>query len=320
MRPISFYLFLIALVSLSVWGQENAQQKLQHAFQLNEQGQFAQVIELIKPLTSAATVSEPDLGRAWLLLAMAYHQQGRYQEAGSAYEKSLYFTGNDQRESSQYAAVLNAYAILYRDTGDAETAKKVLTKALRLYTGTDDQAGMAGVCRSLADLALSQERTSEARRYIQCATRAARVANGLNGDYFAELSSTQAWLYEMDKNYGAAESEYQHALKLWERLHGEQHFLVGWGYMLLGKANAEAGDRADALDNMRNGLGILEQTAGSTNVKFLNAELAYAEVLDASGAHDKSRELKTTAEDALRALYHSQCLQCRISAAALSLR
>jgi hypothetical protein len=42
MRRIGLHLFVIALVSLPVWGQENAQQELQHAFELNEQGQFAQ--------------------------------------------------------------------------------------------------------------------------------------------------------------------------------------------------------------------------------------------------------------------------------------
>jgi mono/diheme cytochrome c family protein len=90
--------------------------------------------------------------------------------------------------------------------------------------------------------------------------------------------------------------------------------------MLLGKANAEARDMTDALDNMRQGLGILERTAGSANVKFLEAELAYAKVLDAVGAGAKARELKAAAEGALRDLYRSQCVQCRISATALSFR
>ena len=89
--------------------------------------------------------------------------------------------------------------------------------------------------------------------------------------------------------------------------------------MLLGEANAKARDLTIALDNMRKGLGILEKTAGSANVKFLEAELAYADVLDASGARAEARELKTTAEQELRDLYRRQCIQCRISVSALSL-
>ncbi len=320
MKSISLRLLLIALVSSPFWGQENARQAVQHAFQLNQQGQCAQVIELIKPLTSAATLPASDLGRAWLLLAMAYQQEGRFEEAGTAYEQSLHFLADNPEDSEQYAAALNAYAIFYSDTGQMEIAWKMQMKALRLYNGINNQAGIAGVCRSLAILALTQKRTSKARGYLRCAIEASKSAKGLNDDYFAALSSTQAWLDEVDKHYAAAESEYQHALKLWQGLHGDQHFSVGWGYMLLGEANAKARDLTNALDNMRKGLGILEKTAGSAKVKFLEAELAYAEVLDASGARAEARELKTTAEQALRDLYRGQCIQCRISVATLSLR
>jgi tetratricopeptide (TPR) repeat protein len=320
MRRVGLHLFLIALISLPASGQENAQHELEHAIQLNEQGQFAEVIELIKPLTSAGTLSGFDLGRAWLLLAMAYHQEGRYQEATTAYERSLRILGSDPKYASQYAGGLHSFAILYRDTGDAETAKKILVKALSVYNEIDDDAGVSNVYRSLTDVALSQRRPREARGYLQRAFEASKDANDLNDDSFAALYSTQGWLNETDKNYPAAELEYQHALMLWEHMHGEQHFLVGWGYMLLGKSNAEAGDTRDALDNMRKGLGILQKTVGNTNIMFLEGELAYAEALDASGAHAQARDLKIAAEEALRNLYRSQCIQCRISATALSLR
>jgi tetratricopeptide (TPR) repeat protein len=320
MRHIGLHLFLVTLVSFPVWGQEDAQQEIQRAIQLGEQGQFAQVIELIKPFTSAATLSESDHGRAWLLLAMAYHQEGRYQEAITGYEQSLRIVGSDPKLASQYADAIRSFAILYRDTGDAETARKMLLKALSVYTEINDHAGIAGVCRSLANVALSQKRTGDARGYLERAFEASKDANGFNDDYFAALVSTEGWLNEVDKNYTAAESDYQQALTFWKHAHGEQHRLVGWGYMLCGKANAETGDITSALDSMQKGLGILEKAAGRANIMFIEGELAYAEVLSASGAHAEARQLKTTAEKALRDLYHGQCVQCRISAAALSLR
>jgi tetratricopeptide (TPR) repeat protein len=320
MRRLSLHLLLIALASLSASGQESAQQKLQHAFQLNERGQFAEAIELVQPLTSAVTLSGLDLGRAWLALAMAYHQEARYQEATSAYEQSLQILSSDPKYAAQYAGALHTFAILYRDMGDAETAKKILVKALSLFNKLDDHAGATNAYRSLADIAISKKRTREARGYLQQAFEASRDANGLNDDSFAALFSTQAWLNETDKNYPAAELAYQHALALWKHMHGEQHFLVGWGYMLVGKSNAEAGNAQDALDNMRKGLEILEKAVGSTSIMFLEAELAYAAVLNTSGDHAQARDLKATAEEALRNLYGRQCVQCRISAAALSLR
>ena len=229
MKSISLRLLLITLVSSPFWGQESARQTVQHAFQLSEQGQFAQVIELIKPLTSSSTQSAPDLGRAWLLLAMSYQQEGRLEEAETAYERSLHFLANNPQDSEQYAAALSAHAVLYRVTGQMEIAWKMQMKALRLYNRINNQAGIAYVCKSLAILALSQKRTSKARRYLRCAVEASKIANGLNDDYFAALSATQAWLDEVDEHYAAAESEYQHALKLWKGLHGDQHYLVGWG-------------------------------------------------------------------------------------------
>jgi tetratricopeptide (TPR) repeat protein len=320
MKRLVLHLFLIALLSLPASGQENAQQELQHAFQLNEEGRFAELIELIRPLTSDVTLSELDLGRSWLMLAMAFHNEGRYQEATSAYEHSLRILDSNPKFASQLAEALHAFAILYRDIGDKKSAKKMLLRALNVYNETDNHTGITNVCRSLTDLALSQKHMSQARGYLQRALEESRTAKELDDDSFAALTSTQGWMDETDKNYRAAELEYQHALALWKGVHGDRHYLVGWGYMLLGKSNAEAGDARDALDNMREGLGILEKSVGSTNMMFLEGQLAYAEVLNASGAHTEARELKTTAEEALRNLYRSQCIQCRISAAALSLR
>ena len=311
---------LLALISSLVWGQENPQQKIQDAFQLDKQGQFAQVIKQLKPLTTVALMTAPELGQTWILLGIAYHQEGRYQEAETAYERSLNVLGKNPEYSDQYATALSAYSTLYRDKEDMEAARKMRMKALHMYEEINDQAGIADACASLAELDITRKHASAAREYLSCAIEASKVARGLTEDFFAALSSTQGWLNVADNNYAAAETEYRHALMLWKHQHGEQHFLVGWGYVLLGKANAGAGDLTDAVDNMRKGLGILENTAGSANVKYLLAELAYSEVLEASGSHTVARELKTKTERALQNFYRGQCIQCRISAAALSLR
>src|SRR5580692_12903877 len=147
---------LLALISSLVWGRENPQQKIQDAFQLDKQGQFAQVIEQLKPLTTVASMTTPELGQTWILLGIAYHQEGRYQEAESAFERSLYFLRNKPEYSEQYAAALSAYATLYRDKGDMGTSRKMRMKALRMYEETDDQAGIADACLSLAELAITQ--------------------------------------------------------------------------------------------------------------------------------------------------------------------
>jgi tetratricopeptide (TPR) repeat protein len=311
---------LLALISSLVWGQENPQQKIRHAFQLAKQGQFAQVIKQLKPLTQVASITTPEFGQTWILLGIAYHQEGRYQEAETAYEQSLNVLRKTPEYSEQYATALSAYSTLYRDKGNMEAAWKMRMEALRVYEEINEQAGIADACASLAELAIAQKHASTARAYLNCAIEASKVASGLTEDFFASLSSTQGWLNETDKNYAAAESEYEHALMLWKHQHGEQHFLVGWGYMLLGKANAGAGDMTNALDNMRKGLGILGNTAGTANIKYLVAELAYSEALNASGAHTSARQLKTKTESALQNFFRDRCIRCRTSAAALSLQ
>ncbi|WP_263354682.1 tetratricopeptide repeat protein [Acidicapsa acidisoli] len=161
MRRISIYLLSIAIISAPLWGQEDTLRELQHAFQLNQQGQFAQVIEDLKPLTATASMTTPELGQTWLLLAIAYHQEGRYQEAENAFERSLNLLRNNPEFYEQYAAALSAYATLYRDKGDMDAAWKMRMKALRMYEGTNDQAGVADACTSLAELAITQKHTSK---------------------------------------------------------------------------------------------------------------------------------------------------------------
>ncbi len=254
------------------------------------------------------------------MLAVAYHEEGRYQEAATAYEHALHSTGNDFKYASEYGAVLAAYGILYHDMGQTDTARKMENQALRVYAEVNDHAGIAGGCKSLANFALTQRRKKSAWSYVRCAIEQSKLADGLNEDYFAALSSTEGWLDEFDKKYVAASSEYQHAVNLWEQKHGEQTFLVGWSYMLLGKVSFETGEVGNAMAEMRKGLSILQRTAGPGSVKYLLAELAYAPVLDAVGAHPQAREMRTNAKEALNRFYRDQCINCSVSADALSLR
>ena len=93
--------------------------------------------------------------------------------------------------------------------------------------------------------------------------------------------------------------------------------LTGWGYMLLGKSYAQAGQNAVAMEEMRKGLRILEQSTGTNSVKFLAAEIAYSRVLDRSGAHTEATRLKDSAVQGLAKLNRDACPRCSVSVAAL---
>jgi hypothetical protein len=80
--------------------------------------------------------------------------------------------------------------------------------------------------------------------------------------------------------------------------------------MLLGKSYAQAGQNAVAMEEMRKGLRILEQSTGTNSVKFLAAEIAYSEVPDRSGAHTEATRLKDSAVQGLAKLNPDACPRC----------
>jgi hypothetical protein len=87
--------------------------------------------------------------------------------------------------------------------------------------------------------------------------------------------------------------------------------------MLLGKSCAQAGQYAVAIEEMRKGLRILEQSTGTSSVKYLAAETAYSEVLDRSGAHIEAARLKDSDEQGLAKLNRDACSRGSISVVAL---
>jgi tetratricopeptide (TPR) repeat protein len=314
-------LFMAFMVSGIASGKENAQQELARAFQLDYQGQFAEVIELAKPLTTDEALTALERGRSWMVLAHAYQEVGNFQEATTAYEQSLHLLENDESHNLDYARTLSAFSTLYRHMGQLKTATGIQKEALHLYEQGNNHAGAAVAYGSLAELALSEQHTNEGRKYLAQASKESKLAaSDLDDNYFASVCATRGWLAELDGNPTAAISWYQNAIALSEKLHGEKYHLVGWDLMQLGKAYAEAGDLGRASENMRQGLAILGLTAGHENAPYFAAELAYARVLDASGEHSQAAELRKQGSKELTDFYRSECVSCRISATAVSLK
>jgi tetratricopeptide (TPR) repeat protein len=152
--------------------------------------------------------------------------------------------------------------------------------------------------------------------YLERAVKEARAANDLDDDDRAAIASLQGWeaLFHDDFTVGVA--RYRQALDFWKRRHGEEHPYTGWGHLLLGDANAAAGQLTTALEEMRQGIAILDRTLGRQNPRFLLAEIAYSRVLDATGSHSEAAQMKATAEPLLQDIYRRQCAGCTVSAAA----
>jgi tetratricopeptide (TPR) repeat protein len=307
----------ITICASPVHAQLDVKQQLHQAAQLFQQGQCARATEVAEPLMGSPVLTELEQGRGWALIASAYQCQGRFQDATTCYERALRILRVDDGLATDYAATLGALGTLLSDMGQGKAALRTESRALQIYERIHDRPGIAVACASLADLELGFKHLTKARAYLERSTQESSLTNGFTDDYYAFLSSSRAWLAEQQGDVSAAISGYREELEQLIRIHGEHDFLVGWAYMLLGKAYLLRGCTGSAMDNMEKGLAILRETVGTANFRYLGAQIVYAQALDSSGMHREAKQLRTAAQRALDTLYKGQCVQCRVSAIAL---
>jgi tetratricopeptide (TPR) repeat protein len=297
--------------------QANSEQRLGRLTELEQKGRYAEVTEPLAELIRSNALNEREAGRAQLLLGIAYHQQGALAQAQSAYEKALHILSHSPEGAADHAAALDNFARLSFDTGHSDIALRMETDALKEYEGLSDHANVARSCATLANLEINRGHRREGKEYLSRALQEAGLASGLDQDFYAAVLAAQGWLALLNKNTTTAISVYAHAIELWRAAHGEEHMLTGWGYMLLGKSYAQAGQNDKALEQMRKGLNILDQAAGSSDPKYLAAQISYSQVLDQSGEHDEAARVKNSAQQALKRLSRNACADCTVSAFAL---
>lgn len=292
------------------------EQKLAHAYALEREGKPAQAIVELQALLDAKSLDTPGNGKAWNILGLAYEDQGNYVNSQHAYERSIRTFESLPNNVKDYAMALDDFGGLYLVTGQPELAVRLRQKAFGLYEEISDHAGMTRASSDLAGLAFTRQKTNEGRRYLERAIKESQLANDLDEDDLAAIASMQGWLAQLTGDLTTCASRYRQSLDLLIKRHGEEHPSVGWGYMLLGRAHADAGDLTTALAEMKRGRAILGRTVDSQNPQYLTAEIAYSHVLDATGAHAEAVQIKAIAERQLKEGLSRQCNNCTISAAA----
>lgn len=307
--------FLLCLPG-TLMSQAAPAQQLKTASTLEEEGHPEQAVEILQPLLNAHSMDGSDAGKAWAILALSYEDLADFPHAQRAYEESIRTLENIPNDTRDYAMVLSGLGGLYLDTGQFDLAIKLRERSLHLFESISDHAGTARTLCDMAATAFSQNDPRQGSRYLKQAWKEAQRSNNLNEDDRASMASMQGWKAQFDGNPLESISKYQQALSLWRKRHGEEHPFTGWGYMLVGRAQAEAGESKAALADMRQGLSILEHTLSANNPRYLTAEIAYAEVLEQSGARTEAAQIKVKAEELLHAFYSSQCTDCTVSALA----
>lgn len=302
---------------LLLCGQQNFSGRLYEAFREEQQGNLEAAIAIVQPLLEAKTLSEPESGRAWQLLGLAYKEQGRLEQSQQAFEKALRIFDGGGRNSEDYTNTLVSLASLYRVMGQPQTAEAIWAKALRMYRETGNHRGAALAEANLAGAATDAKQTRAAKRWLRMSLPEAAMAADWTEDDTALLSEVKARLAESEGHPAEAAADYEHSLELWRSGHGEQNPLTGWRQVLLGEALAAEGKTEQALTHIREGLRILETTVGSQNPRYLTATLIYARVLDGGGQHAEAARLKDTAMQGLRELNRGACVGCTVGALTL---
>jgi tetratricopeptide (TPR) repeat protein len=316
MRHLHWTLLTLLLLHLPTFAQLNPHTALSDALALENRGNFHNAAEIAKAVIDSHQLSGNELGRGYIILAVACQGAGDLANARIAFEHALQVLEHDREHPEDYASALESYAGFFSELGQQDVAAPMWRKALDLRQRIGNHTGTALSLTRLAECALARNRVHEAQRYLQKASDEAKASPDLIDDDKAFFFETKGWLAIAEHHPPAAVASYQLALELVERSRGEQHWLAGWEHMLLGRAYAESGDFTSALANMRTGLTILDHALGQKNPKYFAAELAYSRVLDQVGSHAEAAQVSASAEKASKDYYRSQCAGCTINVAA----
>jgi len=316
MRRLHWTLFTLWLLCRPMSGQTNPSAALHDALVLENGGSFETAARVAKAAIASRQLSNNELGRGYIILAVACQGVGELANAQIAFEHAVRVLEHDREHPEDYASALENYAGFYSELGQLEVAAPMWRKAFHLRQAIGDHAATALSLTRLAELALTRNRIREARRYFQNASDEAKASPDLTDDDQALFFETQGWLAIAEHHALAAVAAYEHALEMTEKSRGVQHWLAGWEQMLLGKAYAESGDLRRAFASMQTGLTILDRALGQKSSRYFAAELAYSRVLDEAGLHAEAGQMRAAVEKASERYYGSQCAGCTMNVTA----
>jgi len=107
-------------------------------------------------------LSGVELGRACILLGLAYQQEGKYADRAVRSRRSLHILEHDPDHVKDYAAALQNYASLYSDAGQLKIAgQNVAKRPFNYAKKSGDHTGVTRSLTNLAGLAIAQNRSTK---------------------------------------------------------------------------------------------------------------------------------------------------------------
>jgi Tetratricopeptide repeat len=318
LRVLCLALGVPAFLTVPALAETAEQAQLLQAQRLSEQGEFAQVIQILEPLVHSEPRALDDFsrGRAWNMLGPAYEALGNYDAGRRSYEAAIGLLRTLPEGGSIYASALNNLGSLELYMGQFPAAEAALRKSKGLYTKSGDHAGLAEVATNLAILALDRNHTYTARAFLADAFGEAGDAQGLSDSDRAEMYSIKGVVAARDRDFAMAVLAYGQSIDFWIRARGPKCYLVALQYTLRADAFRESGDYRKAKSDITAALLLMAQTVGRNTAIYAETELTYARLLRATGAKAEAAQEETAAKALLEATRRQQCNNCSTSSAA----
>lgn len=319
--PCSLPVLIVALILALTYpscGETPAQQfpkQVLDARQLDAQGRSAEALAILEPLLREAPMAWSDdvRGIALNVLGSIYRDQDRYSQARRCYEESIHILSALPDEQRETASAINNLGGVEELSGQLDAAKALRLRALHLYEKTGNRAGIALASSNLTNIALKQGNLSSARKWMNKALDQLPRTVDIDQDNLAAIFTVKGALTRSEGNFAEAIKAYQHAIELMTQAWGPDCPKLGSVYSLRAEAYGLSENYRQAQSDFQKALDLLK-AGGQRSRSYLLAEMAYASMLQASGAQLEATRLKTEAQTALENLRRVQCNGCTITA------
>lgn len=294
--------------------QSTGSSQLADAAALRDKGEYGQALRILEPLTTSSGPEFTDAAKTWILLGSLYQDLARYPEAQRAYQTAISLSKSRRGSERVEAVAMDNLGSLYLAMGQLEMSKRLRLRVLRSAEAAGDHEEMLRIYNNLAAIAIGQRNVKETRRWLGHAFAEIKLSSQVRADDLAAIHSNAGWLSEHDRDYAQAATHYEAALQSWTELHGMNHPLTGWGYVLRGRAHSLLGETTQGLEDVKTGLAIIEKTLGTGVPLYFQARMQYADALSAAGASREAKTMRSATKLAIESFRRTTSSQYAISA------
>jgi CHAT domain-containing protein/Tfp pilus assembly protein PilF len=249
---------------------EEAERLMQQAFELYQQGKYAEAIPLAqRSLAIREKVlgpEHPDVATSLNNLALLYSDRGNYAEAEPLYQRSL--TIREKALGPEHPSVatsLNNLAGLYRQMGNYAEAEPLYQRSLAIFEKVlgPEHPFVATSLNNLAALYSAMGNYAEAEPLFQRSLAIREKVLGSEHPDVAQSFNNLAALYDQMGNYAEAEPLYQRSLAIREKVLDPEHPDVAQSLNDLALLYSAMGNYAEAEPLYQRSLAIREKVLGS---------------------------------------------------------